>query len=84
MSAPDQPKIQHKARRRRRLLPFHRLLTPFFVFALGAAIVCWIAAWVFQGTYELLVTLVSVGCFLIVVAVCAYLYLLVTVVEQGD
>lgn len=61
---------------------FQRRLTPFFVFALVAAIVSWIAAWVFRDTYELLVVLVSVGCLLIIAAICAYLFLLVSSVER--
>jgi hypothetical protein len=61
---------------------FQRRLTPFFVFALVAAIACWIAAWVFRDTHELLFVLVGVGCFLIVAAVCAYLFLLVSSVER--
>ena len=61
---------------------FQRRLTPFFVFALVAAIACWVAAWAFRDTYELLVVLVSVGCLLLVAAICAYLFLLVSSVER--
>ena len=76
MRASGQPEQRQPVRQ------FQQLLTPYFVFALVAAVVCWIAAWVFRDTIELLFTLAGVGCLLIVAAVCAYLYLLVSNVER--
>lgn len=64
-------------------LTFEKALTPICVFALVNAIVCWTAAWIFRETYEFSATLVGLGCFPIVVAVCAYLLVLVNKVERG-
>ncbi|MDQ8732661.1 hypothetical protein [Bradyrhizobium sp. LHD-71] len=63
---------------------FEKALTPIFVFALPNAIVCWTAAWVFKETYAFSALLLSLGAFPIVVAVCAYLLVLVNKVGRGS
>ena len=65
-------------------LTFERATTPIFAFAVVNAIVCWSAAWVFRDTYEFALILLGLGCFPVVVAVCAYLLLLVNKIERGD
>ena len=62
-------------------LTIERAMTPIFVFAFLNAIMCWIAAWVFRATYEFSATLLGLGGFPIVVAVCAYLLVLVNRVK---
>lgn len=63
-------------------LTFEKALTPIFVFALINAVVCWVAAWVFRDTFEFLALLVALGCLPIVVAVCAYILVLVHKIER--
>ncbi|MDO8980103.1 MAG: hypothetical protein Q7V17_12815 [Afipia sp.] len=70
------------APRRKRLLSFKTALTPIYLLALVNAIVCWTIAWVFWDRFEFSATLFGLGCFPIVVAVCAYLYLLTKKVER--
>ncbi len=57
-------------------------LQPIYLLALVNAIVCWTVAWVFWDRFEFSATLFGLGCFPIVVAVCAYLYLLTKKVER--
>jgi hypothetical protein len=64
-------------------LSFEKTLKPIFLFAVVFAPLCWGAAWVFKETYELSATLVGLGCLPIVVAICAYLLVLVNNVERG-
>jgi uncharacterized membrane protein YvlD (DUF360 family) len=65
-------------------LTFEKALTPIFVFALLNAVVCWIAAWVFRETFEFKALLLALGCMPIVVAVCAYILVLVHKVERDS
>ena len=67
---------------RRLALTIEAAIRPIFVFALLNALLCWGAAWVFRETYEFAMILLVVGCFPIVVAVCAYLLVLVNKVER--
>ena len=64
-------------------LSFEQAMTPIFTFALLNAAMCWATAWVFKDTYEFSVVLLGLGCFPIIVAVCAYLLVLVNKVERG-
>ena len=63
-------------------LTFEQALTPIFVFAFIAAPLCWAGAWFFRETYEFSATLLGLGCLPLVVAVCAYLLVLVNKVER--
>jgi hypothetical protein len=63
-------------------LAFEQALTPIFVFALIAAPLCWASAWVFRETYEFSATLLALGGLPLVVAVSAYLLVLVNKVER--
>jgi hypothetical protein len=63
---------------------FEKAMTPIFVFAVVNALVCWGAAWFFKETYEFSATLLGLGGFPIVVAVCAYLLVLVNRLESGS
>jgi hypothetical protein len=64
-------------------LTFEKAMTPIFVFAVVNAILCWGTAWFFKETYEFSATLLGLGGFPIVVAVCAYLLVLVNRIERG-
>jgi len=64
-------------------LTFEKAMTPIFVFAFINALLCWGGAWVFRNTYEFSATLLGLGCFPIVVAVSAYLLVLVNKIERG-
>lgn len=68
---------------RRLALNIEAAIRPIFAFALLNALLCWGAAWVFRDVYEFSMILLVVGCLPIVVAVCAYLLVLVTRVERG-
>ena len=57
-------------------------LMPMLWFAPAIANISWTAAWVFRDHFELMATLIGIGCAPIVVALCAYLYVLVNSV--GD
>ncbi|MBI3699309.1 MAG: hypothetical protein HY242_02535 [Afipia sp.] len=57
-------------------MSFKTALEPIYLLALVNAIVCWSAVWLFWDRFEFSATLLGLGCFPIVVAVCAYLYLL--------
>ena len=61
---------------RKRFMSFKTALAPIYWFALVNAIICWSVAWVFWDRFEFSAALFGLGCFPIVVAVCAYLYLL--------
>ena len=55
---------------------FRTLLTPIMVLALGTAIVAWTAAWFFRDNFIFSTTLLGIGCLPIVIAVVAYLLVL--------
>lgn len=65
-------------------LTFEKAMTPIFVFAVANAGLCWTAAWVFKETYEFSATLLGLGAFPIITAVCAYLLVLVNRLERGS
>jgi hypothetical protein len=67
---------------RRLALSIEAAIRPIFVFALLNAMLCWGAAWVFRDVHEFSMILLVVGCLPIVVAVCAYLFVLVNRVER--
>jgi hypothetical protein len=67
---------------RERLMSFKTALAPIYLLALVNAIVCWTLTWVFWDRFEFSATLFGLGCFPIVVAVGAYLYLLTKKVER--
>ena len=60
----------------RSALSLKSALTLMLVFAPIVAIVCWTAAWVFREQFVLSATLLGLGSFPIVVAVVAYLLVL--------
>lgn len=60
-----------------------RLLRPIMIFAAVVAPLCWIAAWFFWEWREFSALFLALGALPIVVAVCAYLYLLVNKIERG-
>ena len=60
-----------------------KLLTPIMIFAVVAAPLCWAGAWFFSDRRDFSDALIGLGCLPIVVAVCAYLYLLVNRVERS-
>lgn len=72
----------HDAPRRKPLMNFKTALAPIYLLALVNAVVCWTLCWVFWDRFEFSATLFGLGCFPIVVAVCAYLYLLTKKVER--
>jgi hypothetical protein len=72
-----------KAAPRKRIMSFKTALTPIYLFALINAIVCWSVCWVFWDRFTFSAALFGLGCFPIVVAVCAYLYLLTKKAEQA-
>jgi hypothetical protein len=55
---------------------FKAALEPIYLFALINALLCWSACWLFWERFVFAATAFGLGCFPIVVAVCAYLYLL--------
>ena len=63
-------------------MSFKTALEPIYLLALVNAIVCWAVSWVFWDRFTFSAALFGLGCFPIVVAVCAYLYLLTNKVEQ--
>ena len=69
-------------RMNRLTLTFARTMTPIFLFAFFNALLCWGAAWVFRETYAFSATLLGLGAFPIVVAICAYLLVLVHKIER--
>ena len=62
---------------------FKALLLPILLFAPVNAIICWTAAWAFRDRYEVMAVFVGFGCGPIVIALCAYLYVLVSTVSRG-
>jgi hypothetical protein len=67
---------------RKPMIGFRTALTPIYLLAGINAIVCWTLCWVFWDRFAFSATLFGLGCFPVVVAVCAYLYLLVKKVER--
>ena len=65
--------VSHKPRRE---VSLKAAMMPICVLALLNAVICWTAAWAFRDRFEFSATLLGLGCLPIVVAVCAYLYLL--------
>jgi hypothetical protein len=63
-------------------MTFRTALTPIYLLALVNAVVCWTVCWLFWDRFTFSATLFGLGCFPIVVAVCAYLYLLTKKVEN--
>ncbi len=61
---------------RKRQVSLKTALAPIYLLALVNAIVCWGLCWFFWDRYEFSATLFGLGCFPIVVAVSAYLFLL--------
>ena len=52
-------------------------LMPMLWFAPINAVICWTAAWMFRDHFEFMAVFVGIGCAPIVVALSAYLYVLV-------
>jgi hypothetical protein len=71
-----------KTPRHKLSMTFRTTLTPIFVFALLNSIICWTAAWIFRDRYEFSATFLGFGCAPIVIALCAYLYVLTTKIER--
>ena len=63
-------------------MSFKTALAPIYWLTLVNAIICWSVCWVFWDRFTFSATLFGLGCFPIVVAVSAYLYLLTHKVEQ--
>ena len=63
-------------------ITFRAALTPIYWIAVVNAVACWITSWLFWERIEFSGTLLGLGCFGIVVAFCAYLYLLVAKVDR--
>jgi hypothetical protein len=74
---------QSDTRPGRLTLTFEKALRPIFVFAVLNAVICWVAAWIFRENFLFSATLLGLGAFPIVVAVCAYLLVLVKRIERG-
>lgn len=68
----------HSARR----VSVKAALMPMLWFAPVIAVISWTAAWMFRDHFEFMATLVGIGCAPIVVALCAYLYVLVNSVRD--
>jgi hypothetical protein len=71
-----------KPSRRQRMIGLKSALEPIYLIALVNAVVCWSACWFFWDRFEFSATLFGLGCFPIVVAVSAYLYLLTNRVDR--
>lgn len=69
--------------KRRPAINLGKLLRPIMIFAAIVAPLCWAGAWFFRERRDFSDALIGLGCLPIVVAVCAYLYLLVNKVERG-
>jgi hypothetical protein len=63
---------------------FNELLLPIFVFAPLMATLCWAAAWFFWEWRDFAGVFLGLGCFAMVVAIGAYLFVLVKRVERGE
>ncbi len=59
-----------------RRLSFRTAMTPIMILALGTAVIAWTAAWVFRDNFVFSTTLLGIGCLPIVIAVVAYLLVL--------
>ena len=68
----------HSARR----VSIKAALMPMLWFAPVTAVICWTAAYMFRDHFEFMATLIGIGCAPIVVALCAYLYVLVNSVRD--
>jgi hypothetical protein len=68
----------HNARR----VSIKAALMPMLWFAPVIATISWAAAYVFRDHFDLMATLIGIGCAPIVVALCAYLYVLVNSVRD--
>ena len=71
-----------RGRLNRLTLTFEKTMRPIFLFALLAAPLCWGAAWLFRETYAFSAILLGLGVFPVVVAICAYLLVLVHKIER--
>jgi hypothetical protein len=65
-----------------RRVSINAALMPMLWFAPVTAIICWTAAWVFREHFEIMVALVGIGCVPILVALSAYLYVLVNSIRD--
>ena len=63
-------------------MSFKTALTPIYWLAGVNAAACWLVSWLFWDRFEFSGTLFGLGCFGIVVAFCAYLYVLVAKVDR--
>lgn len=64
-------------------LSFETALRPILIFAPVVAVLCWTAAWVFRDEFVFKGTLIGLGCFPIVVAVVAYLLVLLKKLDRA-
>lgn len=64
-------------------LTFETALLPILVFAPVVAVLCWTAAWIFRDEFVFKGTLIGLGCFPIVVAVVAYLLVLLKKLDRS-
>jgi len=62
--------------RPRKPIAFGLAMTPIMVLALGTALIAWTAAWIFRDNFIFSTTLLGIGCLPIVIAVVAYLLVL--------
>ena len=74
---------KHLNKRGKLAISLRTWLTPIMIFAVIAAPLCWAGAWFFSDRGDFSQALIGLGCLPIVVAVCAYLYLLVNKIERG-
>lgn len=65
-------------------LRVRELLLPISLFAPLMAILCWAAAWFFWEWRDFAGALLGLGAFAMVVAICAYLFVLVSRIERGE
>lgn len=71
------------SRNTRAPLTFETALLPILVFAPVVAVLCWTAAWIFRDEFVFKGTLIGLGCFPIVVAVVAYLLVLLKKLDRA-
>lgn len=64
-------------------LTFETALLPILIFAPVVAVLCWTAAWIFRDEFVFKGTLIGLGCFPIVVAVVAYLLVLLKKLDRA-
>ncbi len=60
-----------------------KVLLPILIFAPLVTLLCWTAAWVFRDDFVFKATLISLGCFTIVVGAVACLLVLVKRIDRG-